>query len=92
MGHISDLPRDVLWLILRHAIYAEYFYYRDLMNEKHNYVISMRRDRQKYLIHIVNRYARVSRHWLFVMRSKMQTRPDRDGWSFITGAWSDFAL
>jgi hypothetical protein len=101
MGHISDLPRDVIWLILRHVMYADYFYpkhwicLRHLMNggtRPMMFDLPVNNSDYLYLIHVVRRYARVSRQWLDVARSKMRrvTCENWTGWKFTNGAWTNF--
>jgi hypothetical protein len=102
MGHISDLPADVLWLILRRAIYLDYtppWLLNDIISGK-NYRLSLGRASleraslgrdENYVIYTVRRYAIVNRRWLRIIGSKMRRlRESSTSWKFVKGAWANF--
>jgi hypothetical protein len=95
MGQFSDLPRDVIWLILRHAIYADYRYPENLIRVicglRSNFSVPVDNADTRYrhsLIHVLNRYARVSQRCLSVIRSKL--RGTKWCLDFVNNAWSNF--
>jgi hypothetical protein len=94
MGHISELPGDILWLILRRAIYADYrhTFILDSIIREVDRRLSLERDEAKTVICVVVRYAMVNRQWLRIIGSKMRRLPATfvPEWKFVKGAWADF--
>jgi hypothetical protein len=97
MGHIADLPADVVWLILRHAIYNDY----EIWNGG-SWIMRVLKQSRLHgfslppfsstggMNDIVTKYALVSRRWLSVIRSKVH--PIYGQWKFVDGSWASFAL
>jgi hypothetical protein len=102
MGHISDLPADVLWLIFRRAMYVDYKYpyilddvTRGGNGLEHTNNFSLVRGEKNTLICVIVRYARVNRRWLHIIASKIRLLPSpvthwSPRWKFVNGAWADF--
>jgi len=86
MGQFSDLPRDVVWLILRRIIYNYPF------GSKHNRKQLYARD--YYFATIIERYflssllqslSMVSKSWRILLQSKCER--ERDLYRFVQGAF-----
>jgi hypothetical protein len=86
MGQFSDVPRDVLWLILKHAIYADH------LSHVIPYLVAGCKINlglmTSCLMNVIRRYAQVNQRFLSVLQLKI--RRVGCGWEFIDGAWSDF--
>jgi hypothetical protein len=88
MGHISDLPADVLWLILRHAIYADYHEWFDNLDRVIQGEDVVFRFGGHFMFCTLSRYGHVCRQWFRVVRLKMQG--ETPGWKFVRGVWFNY--
>jgi hypothetical protein len=99
MGHISDLPGDILWLILRHAMYVDYrspYLLDDVIRDRNDPFepnFSLVRAEETNLICVIVRYATVNRRWLRIIASKVRSMSPPGclpRWGFVNGSWADF--
>jgi hypothetical protein len=96
MGHISDLPADVLWLILRRAMYVDCAHpsVLDSVIIRDRGTLSLERTLKENVICIVVRYAVVNRRWLQIFKSKVRRFwpgwKATQSWKFVNGAWAGF--